>query len=114
AERQMQDAVKESGAAKKLAARDGRSEGKDKADPRSGDSYEFRARMDDRFYADERLEGLVRQLYRKVDPTLEWAENNYYKRRITEQTAALVTVNPFWVDFARHGGKGPFLSRHLA
>ena len=27
----------------------------------------------------------VRQLYRKVDPTMEYAESNYYKLRIAEQ-----------------------------
>jgi hypothetical protein len=108
------DAEKESGAAgRRLAARDGRSEDKAKADPR-GTTYEYRARLGDEFHENERVAGLVRQLYRKLDPTLEWAENNYYKRRITEQTAALVTVNPFWVDYARHAGNGPFLSRHLA
>src|SRR5439155_3317566 len=63
---------------------------------------------------DRKKLGLVRQLYRKLDPTVEWAENNYYKLRIAEQTAGLVTVTPFWVDYARHGGAGPFLSRHLA
>ena len=56
----------------------------------------------------------VRQLYRKLDPTMEWAENNYYKLRINQQTAALVGVGPFWVDYAAHDGKTPFLSRHLA
>ncbi|MCE9567021.1 MAG: hypothetical protein K8U57_33885 [Planctomycetes bacterium] len=56
----------------------------------------------------------VRQLYRKIDPTQEWAENNYYKLRIQQQTADLVPVAEFWRDFAQHDGKSPFLSRHLA
>ncbi|MFO0805957.1 MAG: hypothetical protein U0791_22865 [Gemmataceae bacterium] len=68
------------------------------------------------FFEDDRKLGekLVRQLYRKLDPTMEWAENNYYKLRIAEQHAGLVTVGPFWVDYAKHDGKSPFLSRHLA
>jgi len=68
------------------------------------------------FFDDERKLGerLVRQLYRKLDPTMEWAENNYYKLRIAEQHAGLISVGPFWVDYAKHDGKSPFLSRHLA
>jgi hypothetical protein len=68
------------------------------------------------FFEDDRKLGekLVRQLYRKLDPTMEWAENNYYKLRIAEQHAGLIGVGPFWVDYAKHDGKSPFLSRHLA
>lgn len=55
----------------------------------------------------------VRRLYRKLDPTQEWAENNYYKIRIQQQVADLVPVAEFWHDYARHDGKTPFLSRHL-
>ena len=57
---------------------------------------------DELFFEDEpRARPLVRQLYRKLDPTMEWAENNYYKLRIAEQTAGLVRVSPFWVDYAK-------------
>jgi hypothetical protein len=55
----------------------------------------------------------IRQLYRRVPPTQEWAENNYYHLRIQQQVADLVPVGPFWLDFASHGD-GPFLSAHLA
>ena len=56
----------------------------------------------------------VRQLYRKLDPTMEWAENNYYKLRIHQQIADLIPVGAFWLDYARHDGKSAFLSRNLA
>ncbi len=56
----------------------------------------------------------TRQLYRKLDKTEEWAENNYYKLPIQAQDADLVTVSAFWRDYANHGGDGPFLSAHLA
>ena len=56
----------------------------------------------------------VRQLYRKVDPAQEWAENNYNHLPIQQQLADLVTVNPFWIDYSRHDGKSPFLTKHLA
>src|SRR5262249_58947996 len=49
-----------------------------------------------------------------LDPTQEWAENNYYHLPIGQQTANLIAVNPFWLDYARHDGKSPFLSPHLA
>jgi hypothetical protein len=66
------------------------------------------------FFEDGRERLSVRQLYRRMDPTQEWAENNYYHLPIQQQLADLVTVNPFWLDYARHDGKSPFLSKHLA
>ncbi|MBX9585368.1 MAG: hypothetical protein K2X87_34100, partial [Gemmataceae bacterium] len=68
----------------------------------------------DKLYLDDRADGamLGRQLYRKVDPTREWAENNYYQLLIGQQTADLVPVSPFWAEYAAHTG-GPFVSRHL-
>jgi hypothetical protein len=73
------------------------------------------AEVADLFFADDRLQrGLaLRQLFRKLDPTMEWAENNYYKLLIGQQVADLVPVNPFWADYASHEGDGPFLSRHI-
>jgi hypothetical protein len=56
----------------------------------------------------------LRQLYRKLDQTMEWAENNYHHLTIDQQHAGLVTVNAFWKDFAQHDPVGPFLSRNLA
>ncbi len=54
------------------------------------------------------------RLYRKVDLTQELAENNYYKLTIQQQVAALIGVSHFWVDYAKHDGQSPFLSRNLA
>jgi hypothetical protein len=69
----------------------------------------------DFFERDEkRSSGLVRQFFRRLDPTMEWAENNYYHLPIQAQIADLVPVSPFWRDYAAHAGNGPFLSRHLA
>ncbi|MFN7343860.1 MAG: autotransporter-associated beta strand repeat-containing protein, partial [bacterium] len=59
----------------------------------------------------------VRALYRALGPTKEWAENNYYQLRITEQSAELVTVNAFWRDYAAWvaaGSKGGFVSANVA
>src|SRR5262249_34533699 len=52
----------------------------------------------------------LRQLYRKLDKTWEWAENNYYHLTIDQQNAALVSVNAFWKDYAQHDPATPFLS----
>jgi len=62
---------------------------------------------------DDRAENQPRQLYRRLDPTQEWAENNYYHLPITAQVASLVGIDPFWVDYAQHDGKTPFFSRHF-
>ncbi|MFT5240214.1 MAG: hypothetical protein ACI9X0_001185 [Kiritimatiellia bacterium] len=56
----------------------------------------------------------VRQLYRKLDKTEEWVENNYYHLPIEAQLAELVPVCGFWKDFAAYDGKGGFLSTHVA
>lgn len=56
----------------------------------------------------------MQQLYRKVEPTQEWAENNYYKLLAQQQIGNLITVNRFWLDYAKHDGKTPFLSRNVA
>lgn len=59
----------------------------------------------------------VRAFYRALGPTKEWAENNYYKLRITEQDENLVTVNAFWRDYAAWvaaGSKNGFVSANIA
>jgi prepilin-type processing-associated H-X9-DG protein len=53
----------------------------------------------------------ARRFFQKLDPTKEWAENNYYHLPIDQQLAGLVTVNDFWADYAAHDGKTPFLSK---
>lgn len=61
--------------------------------------------------------GLVRAFFRALGPTKEWAENNYYKLRITEQAAELVTVNAFWRDYSAWvaaGSKNGFVSSNVA
>ena len=63
---------------------------------------------------DLRRRQAARQLYRTLDQTQEWAENNYYKRTIQEQGPDLVSINRFWRDYARNDGRTPFVSIHLA
>jgi hypothetical protein len=57
---------------------------------------------------------MVRPLYRTLNQTEEWAENNYYHRPIADQNAELVTINAFWRDYAGHDAKQPFLSTNFA
>ncbi len=73
------------------------------------------AKLDDdvQYFAKRRL-AEVRQLYRKMDPTKEWAENNYYHLAIAEQNPGLITVNSFWRDYAQHDPTKPFLSTNIA
>ena len=59
-------------------------------------------------------DGRVRQLYRQLDKTEEWVENNYYQLPIEQQNAELITVNAFWDDYARHVPGQPFYSIHVA
>ena len=60
---------------------------------------------------------LVRAYYRQLGPTKEWAENNYYHLRITQQDGALIPVNGFWRDYAKwlaDGAQGGFVSPNVA
>ncbi len=58
--------------------------------------------------------GVIRQLFRQIDKTQEWAENNYHQRALQQQNADLVPANAFWADYAQRGATTPFLSEHLA
>jgi hypothetical protein len=104
------------GAAKKKAeAKEAEDSPKADADKRSGMPDPAKPAGDRAdFFMDRAAGNIPLPLFRKVDPTQEWAENNYYKLLITQQTAELVTVNPFWLDYAKHDGEGPFLSTHVA
>ena len=54
-----------------------------------------------------------RSLYRRLGPTKEWMENNYYLLRPEQQTSDLVRVNRFWRDYSNHDG-GTFLSQYFS
>ena len=74
---------------------------------RDGGAYRFFARDDGKRQA-------ARQLYRKLDKTQEWVENNYYHLPIERQDAELITVNAFWRDYAEAAPGEPFYSVNLA
>ncbi len=97
----------------KLAEEEGEAEAKGKKEAPA----QRRSRADDRERAmkdDLGRRQEVRQLYRTLDQTQEWAENNYYKLPIEQQGPELVTINRFWRDYALHDDRKPFLSPHLA
>ncbi|MEZ6106536.1 MAG: hypothetical protein R3B96_10570 [Pirellulaceae bacterium] len=54
------------------------------------------------------------QLFRQVDTTQEWAENQYYKVPLDQLTADRIGVNRFWKDFIEHEGEGGFVSPNIA
>ena len=64
--------------------------------------------------------GEIRQLYRKLDKTMEWVENNYYHLPIEQQLASLIDVNGLWKDYAQQtaaaagGGAKTFLAKTMA
>ena len=58
----------------------------------------------------------IRQLYRKLEKTKEWVENNYFHQLISNQKADLIQIDGFWKDYARYNhedDKGGFLSGSL-
>ncbi|MEM1441291.1 MAG: hypothetical protein AAGF67_03045 [Verrucomicrobiota bacterium] len=64
--------------------------------------------------ADLRERADQQRLYRQIESTKEWAENNYYQIPIQQQTPDLISVNGFWEDFAAWEGAGDFYSRDFA
>ncbi len=66
------------------------------------------------FDEDKKQREVARQLYRKLDKTQEWVENNYYHLPIEQQNAGLITVNAFWRDYADAKPGEPFHSVNLA
>ncbi|MCE9531461.1 MAG: hypothetical protein K8T89_10125 [Planctomycetes bacterium] len=89
---------------------------KDKSDTDSKEGEMLNKVLADEKYFDDAIEKrkAVRQLFRKLDPTQEWAENNYYKKVIQLQVAGLIPAGDFWYDYARHDRNSPFLSLNLA
>lgn len=85
-------------------------------DSREGKEMKLGEVMEEAFFDDGavQLRQQLRQLYRKLEKTKEWAENNYYHLTIDQQNASLITVNKFWDDFAAHDPESPFLSRNVA
>lgn len=65
--------------------------------------------------ADGQRRANARQLYQKLEQTMEWAENNYFRLPIEQQNGSLVTSNVFWKDYANHGNANQqFFSQHIA
>ena len=60
--------------------------------------------------SDRQLRDSAKQLYRKLDATKVWAENNYYHIPIARQVGDYITVNAFWRDYAAWNGQGGFFS----
>ncbi len=71
-------------------------------------------RRKDSSVRDARKRDAIRQLYRKLETTKEWVENNYYHKLIQEQAADLIQIDVFWKDYARWDGNGKFLSGNLS
>ncbi|HUP81408.1 MAG TPA: hypothetical protein VM260_22850, partial [Pirellula sp.] len=59
--------------------------------------------------------GLARseRLYQSLESTRKWAESNYFRLALSNQTAELIRPNAFWLDFLNHAGDAPFLTKHI-
>lgn len=53
------------------------------------------------------------QLYRRIKPTQEWVESNYYKIPSQRKTDDRIQINQFWRDYAVHDKSKPFLSPYF-
>ncbi|EKD81902.1 MAG: hypothetical protein ACD_39C01580G0001, partial [uncultured bacterium] len=97
---------------------------KHKSSRKADDSDSFEMKKESEEYAGD-FEGLdlqeaaagreeVRQMFKQVDTTEEWVENNYYQMPIEQQLADLIKINSFWRDYAAHRGGKPFVSTNVA
>ena len=59
-----------------------------------------------------KLRNRSRRLYRRIAPTQEWIENDYYLLPLEQQSPSLIAINRFWRDLANHK-EGPFLSPYF-
>jgi hypothetical protein len=94
-----------------------RRSGKDDVKLALGEVESLHAFMDVDGVAAARAQAIAQAYFRKLGPTKEWAENNYYHLPIQQQNAELITINAFWRDLAAYlagGGKGSFVSPHVA
>ena len=55
----------------------------------------------------------VRQLFRDVRPTVEWAETHYFERPLKGHTHELVPISPFWADYVSRDNGDAFLSEQF-
>ncbi|MCA9090838.1 MAG: hypothetical protein KDA90_19630, partial [Planctomycetaceae bacterium] len=95
-------------------ARDGTAEYRKKADDKNAEMDVAEEKASNFFAMDADLRDNTRQLFRQLEETWEWAENNYHHLTIDQQNAELITVNAFWKDFAAHNPQTPFLSTNMA
>lgn len=59
--------------------------------------------------------GQMTASYRAPDPTRRHVEHRWWQRSFdVDTTRDLIDINPFWIDFAKHGGDAPFVSTHFA
>ena len=67
------------------------------------------------FFKEERASGLARgranRFYQTLDQTREWAETQYYRIRLQQQTPQLIPPSLFWQEFASAGED--FLSQNI-
>jgi len=89
----------------------GRSDGEPRGN--NSDAGFLAADMETTYYRKRTLDDDRKKLYIKIDPTMEWAENNYYHLPRQAQIGNLVGVNSFWKDYAFHANDKRFFSRHF-
>lgn len=69
------------------------------------------------FGAERQMRGLSLgrspKLYESLESTRKWAESNYFRLPIQNQSAELVKANAFWLDYLNHTGESLFLSEHI-
>ena len=94
-------------------SQDRRSEVADAIDGRGGANRAFLKKEKGQASPGGPSAGKSIQLYQTIESTRRWAESNYFRLPIANQSVALVQPNAFWLDYLNHSGDGAFLSKHI-
>ncbi len=81
------------------------------AEQAGSDAYFYKERSMGRGLELKRRSG--GRFFQTLDQTREWAETQYHRIRLENQTPQLVPPGPFWQEFVKHTGQGKFLSHSL-
>jgi hypothetical protein len=63
--------------------------------------------------SENRALGRGGRFFQSLDATREWAESQYFRVRLANQSPELISANPFWEEYLLHDREQPFLSQTL-
>lgn len=92
----------------------------DKAAKKLAESESVKANNSAYFFGAERIDRANREspsrrgrFFQMLDQTREWAETQFYRVRLQDQTPQLIPPSPYWYELLQNGRDENFLSKNL-